>query len=70
MNFDLMPKILRNQKEVDEYLARYSVQLSSNFKMEWCPAETDYAVAPKTGGIYLHPRYWLWAEVPVNEFRL
>ena len=42
MDFDLMPKIFRSQKEVDEYLARYGVRLPSNVKVEWCPAETDY----------------------------
>ena len=41
-DFDPMPKILRSQKEVDEYLARYGVRLPSNVKVEWCPAETDY----------------------------
>jgi len=54
MDFDLTPKIFRNQKEVDGYLARYGIQLPSNIKVEWCPLDTDYTEAPKTGGVYLH----------------
>ena len=56
MNFDPTPKILCSQKEVDEYLARYGIRLPSNVKVEWRPAETDYKVAPKPGGVYLHPQ--------------
>jgi len=53
IEFDHTSKILRNQKEVDEYLTKYGVPLSSNVKVEWCPAETDYIVAP-VSGVYLH----------------
>jgi len=56
MDFDPTPKILRSQKEVDEYLANYGVRLSSNGKAEWCPVKTDYTMAPKRGSIYLHPQ--------------
>jgi len=37
MDFDPAPKILRNKKEMDEYLERYNARLSLNVKVEWCP---------------------------------
>jgi len=53
MDFDPTPKILHSQKEVDEYLERYDVQLPSNVKVEWWPADTDYIASPKVGGVNL-----------------
>ena len=37
MDFDLTPKALRDQKEVEAYMMKYDVQLPSNVKVEWCP---------------------------------
>ena len=51
-----MPKILRSQKEFDEYLVNYGVRLASIVKVEWYSAETDCRMALKTDGVYLHPQ--------------
>ena len=34
MNFDLKPRVLHGQKEVNEYLAMYSVRLLSKIEVE------------------------------------
>jgi len=54
MDFDPKTSVLRSE-EVDAYLAKYSVRLPSNTQVEWCPADTDFTVAPSVGGLYLHP---------------
>jgi len=46
MDFNLKTSILHSQKEVDAYLAKYGIRLLSNVQVEWCPAETDFTVAP------------------------
>ena len=69
MDFDHTLKILRSQKEVNEYLARYDIRLSLNVKVEWCPAETDYIVAPKISVVYLHPQILaLGLKFPLTSF--
>jgi len=69
MDFDPMPKILRSQKELDGYLARYGVRLPSNVKVEWYPPDTDYTEAPEAGGVYLHPQLLaLGLKFPLTNF--
>ena len=56
MNFDPMPRVLRGQKEVNEYLASHGVRLPSKIEVEWCSPETDITISPPTGYVYFHPQ--------------
>jgi len=56
MDFNPTPKILCNQKEVDEYLEQYGIRLPSNIKVEWCTPDINYIETSKAGGLYLHPQ--------------
>ena len=45
MDIDPKTSVLCSQKEVDAYLVKCDVRLSSNVQVE-CPANTDFTVAP------------------------
>ena len=49
MDFDPTPKTLRSQEEIEAYMTKYGVCLSSNVKLEWCPPDTKYTKASKAG---------------------
>jgi len=46
MDFNPKMSILRSQKEVDAYLAKYNVRLPSNVQVEWCPPKKGFTAAP------------------------
>ena len=46
MDSDPNPRVLHDQKEVDEYLASYEVCLPSKIEIKWCSPETDVTVSP------------------------
>ena len=64
MDFDLKLRVLRGQKEVDEYLAMYDVHFPSKIEVEWCLPETDVIVSPPTDGVYFHPQVLTWGGSP------
>ena len=46
MDFDPKSRVLRGQKEVDEYLASYDVRLPFKIEVEWCtPEDQCYSLA-------------------------
>ena len=52
MDFDLKPRVLCGQKEVDEYLATYGIRLPSKIEVKWCSPKTDITVSPPITGVY------------------
>jgi len=44
MDFDPKPRVLRGQKEVDEYLESYGIRQPSKIEVKWCSPETDVIV--------------------------
>ena len=55
MDFDPKTSKLRNQEEVDKYLASYALCLNPGIKIEFYPHGVDVSLAPPTGGAYMHP---------------
>ena len=69
MDFDPKPRVLRGQKEVDEYLTMYDVYLPYKIKVEWCSPEADVTVPPPTSGMYFHPQILaLGVKFPMTPF--
>ena len=56
VDFDPRTTKLHSQEEVDEYLAKYDICLSSEIKVEFCPYGADVALALPNGGVYMHPQ--------------
>ena len=55
INFDPKPRVLRGQKEVEEYLMTY-VCLPLKIRVQWCSPEIDVIVPPPAGDVYFHPQ--------------
>ena len=64
MDFDPKTSRLRNQEEVDKYLAKYGFRLDPGIKVEFWPHGVDVSQAPPNDGVYMHP------QVLVLELRL
>ena len=69
MNFDLKLRVLRGQKEVDEYLATYDVLLPSKIEVEWCSLDIDVTVSPSVSSVYFDPQILaLGVKLPMTPF--
>ena len=64
MGFDPKTSRLRNQEELDKYLAKYDFRLNPGIKVEFCSHGADVSQTPPNSGVYMHP------QVPVLGLRL
>ena len=56
MDFDPKTSRLRNQEEVDKYLAKYDFCLNPGIKVEFCLHGVDVSQASPNDGVYMHPQ--------------
>ena len=69
MDFDPQSRVLRGQKEVDKYLATYSIRMPSKIDVKWCSLETNIMVSPPADSVYFHPQILaLGVKLPMTLF--